>query len=97
MSSLSISELEAKKVELQKVITELQDNTSLPRESNTNRNILDLEVKQTEEAISMNDELIPFPEMTNNYQQNRNEITHYPTQVEASSPKAINIDTKGLT
>jgi hypothetical protein len=94
----SISELEAKKFELQKVITELQDHaSSLLRERNTNSNILDLEVKQMEEVISMNDVLIPSPDMANNYQQNENEMIHYHLQVEPSLPRALIFDTKDLT
>lgn len=93
---LSISELEVKKIELQNVITELQDQASMLRERNMNRNILDLEVKQMEMAISMNDGLIPSHDVTNNYQQNENEVIHCP-QVEPSLPRALIFDTKGLT
>jgi hypothetical protein len=68
---LSISELEAKKFELQKVITELQDQASLLRENNMNSNILDLEIKQMEEVSSVNAVLIPCPDMTINHQQTK--------------------------
>ena len=94
---LSISELEVKKIELQKVITELQDHSSMLRKSNANSNILDLETKQMEDVISINDVLIPFPDTTNNYQQNENEVIHYPFHVEPSLPKALIFDTKDLT
>jgi predicted RNase H-like nuclease (RuvC/YqgF family) len=91
---LSISQLEVKKIELQKIIMELQDHASTLRESNTNSNILDLETKQMEEVISMTDGLIPSSDMTNNYQQNENETTYY---LEPSLPKALIFDTKDLT
>jgi hypothetical protein len=92
----SISELEVKKFELQKVITELQDQaSSLLREGKEDSNILDLEIKQMEEVISMNDVLIPSPDMTNNYQQN--ETIHYPLKIEPSLPRALIFDTKDLT
>jgi hypothetical protein len=71
---LSISELEVKKIEFQKVITELQDRISMLRESETDDDILDIEIKQMEEVISMNDVIRKSPNTTNNYQQNENEV-----------------------
>ena len=67
---LSISELEAKKFELQKDITELQDQASIFRESKEGSNIIDLEIKQMEEVISMNEILIPSTNLPTNHQQN---------------------------
>jgi hypothetical protein len=92
----SISELEAKKFGLQKIITELQEHASILRESKEDSNILDLEIKQMEEVISMNDILSLTPDMTDNYQQNENEMIHYPPQVEPSLPRALIFDTKDL-
>jgi hypothetical protein len=92
---LSISELEVKKIELQKVITKLQDQASMLQERNVNNNILDLEVKQIEEVNSMNDVLIPSPAV--NYQLNENEMIHHPLQDEPSLPKGLVFDTKDLT
>jgi hypothetical protein len=57
---LSISQLEVKKIELQKVVAELQDHACSLRESNEHTNILDPEIKLMEEVDSMNDGLIPF-------------------------------------
>jgi hypothetical protein len=45
----------------------------------------------------MKDVLIPSPDMTNNYQQNENEMIHHHLQGEASSPEAIIVDTSNLT
>ncbi len=42
----------------------------------------------------LNDVLIPFPDMTNNYQRNENEVIHY---LKPSLPKALIFDTKDLT
>jgi hypothetical protein len=91
---ISISELEVKKFELQKVITQLQDQASILKKSNADNDILDLEIKQIEEAISMNDGLIPSSDIANNYQQNENEMNRY---LEPSLPKALIFDTKDLT
>lgn len=75
---LSINELEAKRAELQRTLfiepqLEFQEN-------NVYKDNLDLEVKQ-EEVISINDELIPSPNIAINYNINENKILHY-----ASSP-----------
>jgi hypothetical protein len=75
---LSISELEVKKFELLKVIKELQDHASMLRKCNTDNDIRDIEIKQMEEVSSMKDVLIPSSDMTDNYQQNENEVIHYP-------------------
>lgn len=76
---------------------EHQDHASMLRKSNADSDFLDLEIKQMEEeVISMNNVLIPSPDMTNNYHQNENE-THYPLQVEPSLPRALIFDTKDLT
>ncbi len=93
---LSISELEVKKMEQQKAITELQDHASILHESNEISD-LDPEIIHTEEVISIIDVLIPSPDMTNNYHQNENEMIHYPLQVEPSLPRALIFDTKDLT
>lgn len=50
-----------------------------------------------EAVILMNDVLIPSPDTTNNYQQNKNEMIHYPPPVEPPLPKALIFDTKDLT
>jgi len=92
---LSISELEVKKIELQKIITGLQDHASIPRESNEDSNILDPEFKLMEEVNTMNDILISSTDKAIDYQPSINEITRYPPQVDTSS-RAIIVDTKDL-
>jgi hypothetical protein len=62
-------------------MAKLQDQVSSHRESNTDRNTIDLEIKQMEEAISMNDTIIPSPDLTNNYQQNENGMIHHSLEV----------------
>jgi hypothetical protein len=93
---LSISALEAKKFELQKVISKLQDQVSILRESKEGSNIIDLEIKQMEE-VSMNEILITSPDMPTDHQQNEDEMIHCPPQVEPSLPRALTFDTKDLT
>ena len=54
-----------------------------------------LEVQQEDHVISIDDVLIPQPNMSVNYNQNENETSHYPSQVESSSRTLI-FDTKDL-
>ncbi len=83
--------MEAKKAELQKP----KLNEPLPEfhENNGNKDV-SLEVQQ-EDVISTNDVLIPQPNVSINYNQNENETSHYPSQVEPSSRTVI-FDTKDL-
>jgi predicted transcriptional regulator len=90
---LSISELEAKKDELQKatagpnqILAELQINNI--------ENTINPEVKQ-EDIISTNDVFIPSPNRVFNYYRSENKTLHYPPQVEPSSRTLI-FDTKDL-
>jgi hypothetical protein len=86
-----IDELETKKAELQKP----KLNEPLPEchENNGNKDV-NLEVQQ-EDVISINDVLIPQPNVSTNYNQNENETCHYPSQVEPSSRTVI-FDTRDL-
>jgi hypothetical protein len=77
---LSISQLEVNKIELQKTLTELQDRVSVHRKSNADNDNGYTEMKQMEEVISMGDGLIPFPDLTNNFQQNENEMIQFTPQ-----------------
>jgi hypothetical protein len=88
----TIDELEAKKAELQKP----KLNEPLPEfhENNGNKDV-NFEVQQQEDVISINDVLIPQPNMSINYNQNENETCHYPFKVEPSSRTVI-FDTKDL-
>jgi hypothetical protein len=87
----TIDELETQKAELQKP----KLNEPLPEchENNGNKDV-NLEVQQ-EDVISINDVLIPQPNVSTNYNQNENETCHYPSQVEPSSRTLI-FDTKDL-
>ena len=86
---LNINELEAKKAELQKTTTQLQQHLVELRESYTCRNNLNTEAKQ-ETIIPTNDVFIPSPNMVIDYHQNEIEIN---AQVEPSSRTLI-FDTK---
>jgi len=88
----TIDELEAKKAELQnpmlnEPLLEFHDN-------NGNKDV-SLEVQQEDDVISINDVLIPQPNVSINYNQNENETCNYPPQVEPSSRTLI-FDTKDL-
>jgi chromosome segregation ATPase len=89
----TIDELEVKKAELQK-----PNNEPLLgfHENNGNKDV-SLEVQQEDGVISINDVLIPQPNVSTNYNQNENEneTSHYPYQVEPSSRTVI-FDTRDL-
>ena len=88
----TIDELEAKKAELQK--PKLNEPLLEVHENNGNKDV-SLEVQQEDDAISINDVLIPQSNASINYNQNENETSHYPSQVEPSS-RALIFDTKDL-
>ena len=88
----TIDELEAKKAELQKP----KLNEPLPEfHENIDNKDVSLEVRQEDDVISINDVIIPQPNMSINYNQNEIETCHYPSQVEPSSRTVI-FDTKDL-
>lgn len=87
---LSISELEAKKAELQKTTDELQHSAEVHENSLYNDN---LEIKH-EQVIFTNDIFIPPSNMAINYHQNEDENEMH-TQVKPSSRTLI-FDTKDL-
>ncbi|MGC1135205.1 MAG: hypothetical protein WA941_20425 [Nitrososphaeraceae archaeon] len=76
----TINELEAKKAELQK--PKLNEPLLEIHENNGNKDV-SLEVRQEDDVISINDVLIPQPNMSVNYNQNENEneTCHYPSGV----------------
>jgi hypothetical protein len=86
---LSINELEANEIELQKATIELQQHLAELQEYNIYHDDLNPEVKQ-EDIISTNNELISL-----NCNKNKNEILHCSPQVESSSRTLI-FDTKDL-
>ena len=88
----TIDELEAKKAELQKP----KLNVPLPEfnENNGNKDV-NLEVRQEDDVISINDVSIPQPNMSINYHQNENETRRSPSQAKQSSRTVI-FDTKDL-
>jgi chromosome segregation ATPase len=88
----TIDELEAKKAELQKP----KLNEPLPEIHENNGRDVNLEVQQEDRVISINDVLIPQPNVSINYNQNENETSHYPSQVEPSSRTVI-FDTKDFS
>jgi hypothetical protein len=77
----TINELEAKKAELQK--SNLNESLSEFHEINGNKDV-NLEVRQEDDVISINDVLIPQPNVSINYNQNENETCHYHYQIEPS-------------
>jgi hypothetical protein len=85
--------LEAKKAELQKP----KLNEPLPEchENNGNK-VVNLEVQQEDDVISINDVLIPEPNVSTNYNQYENETSHYHIKVESSSRTLI-FDTKDFS
>ena len=86
----TINELEAKKSELQKSLSQ-----SKFQESNTMSTNLNLKAK-IKEIISASNESIQRSNITNNHHQNENnEMLHFPPMVEPSSRKLI-FDTKDL-
>jgi predicted transcriptional regulator len=87
----TIDELEAKKAELQK--PKLTEPLPEFNENSDNKDV-NIEVQQ-EDVISSNDVLIPPPTVSINYNQNENETSHYPSQVEPSFRTVI-FDTKDL-
>jgi predicted transcriptional regulator len=87
----TIDELEAKKAELQK--PKLTEPLPEFNENSDNKDV-NIEVQQ-EDVISSNDVLIPQPNVSINYNQNENETSHYPSQVEPSFRTVI-FDTKDL-
>ena len=64
---------------------------------NSNNKDVNIEVQQEDHVISINDVLIPQPNVSINYHQNQNENKpfHFPPQVESSS-RALIFDTKDL-
>ena len=95
----TIDELEARKSELQKPKPKLTEPLSEFHENNGNITNLNPEVKQ-EDVVSMNDVLIPQPNMSIRYHHNKNETLHYSSPAllplnEASSRTLI-FDTKDL-
>jgi predicted transcriptional regulator len=77
-----INELEAKRAELQKPkpLSEFHEN-------NDNKDV-NFEAQQ-EEVISINDVLIPQPNVSISYNENENETSNYPSQVEPPSRTVI--------
>ena len=71
-------------------------NEPLPEfhENNGNKDV-NLEVQQEDDVISINDVLIPQPNMSINCHQNENETCHYPSQAKQSSRTVI-FDNKDL-
>jgi hypothetical protein len=92
----TIDKLEAKKAELQKPKLN-EPNALLEFHENSDNKDVNFEVQQEDDVISINDVLIPQPNMSINYNQNENEneTCHYPSQVEPSSRTVI-FDTKDL-
>jgi chromosome segregation ATPase len=84
---LIVDELEAKRTELQKTITESNQHLAEFQETNA-----DLE---QEIVMLMNELSIPPPNIANGYHQNENKTFHYPPHVEPSSRTLI-LDTKDL-
>jgi hypothetical protein len=89
----TIDELEAKKAELQK--PNLNEPLLEFHEINGNKDV-SLEVQQEDDAISINDVLIPQSNASINYNQNENETCHYHYQIEPSSRTLI-FDTKDFS
>ena len=85
--------MEAKKAELQK--PNLNEPLLEFHEINGNK-VVNLEVQQEDDVISINDVLIPQPNVSTNYNQYENETSHYHIKVEPSSRTLI-FDTKDFS
>ena len=77
------------KSNIEENITQLQGNSA-------DQDNLDIEIKQEEKAVFMNDVFIPPSNMVIDFHPNENETLHNPNYVEPSSQRTLIFDTKDL-